>query len=191
MDRGATLDIKRAGIVLVAVTAAALGCGGTAAGDGGTPADCCPLGGLSFANVVRARGFTAYEGRPVKAAFLESGVRMTSEASVRRGAFDFAFLPATPICSDEFSGNGAGAVFIDTDGDGVCNPAVDYLYAWTAFGAAGSTCATVDLTPQSRSCAGGFSPMLIEAARIVCPAVSDCLTCGSDGDGGAIVSCLI
>ena len=33
--------------------------------------------------------------------------------------------------------------------------------------------------------------ILIEAARAVCPAVQDCLTGGSDGDGGAVVSCLI
>jgi len=192
-DRTATLAIKRAGIVAVV---AALGCSGSPPGkgaDGGTPAACCPYGGLSFANKVRARGFTAFEGRRVEAAFRYdststiSGVLVTTETSVRGGAFDLVFPPDTPACSDSSSGDGFGAIWIDTDGDGVCNSSVDYLFAWEAFGSAGSTCATVDLTPQSPNCPGlGFSPALFQAAQVVCPG-QQCLACGVDGGAFCLV----
>jgi hypothetical protein len=201
--------MQRSGIVLVGVVAA-LGCGGSlpdkdgtagsvggGGGGGGAPAACCPNGGQSVASVVRARGFTAYEGRPVKAVFFYSTFSMpdaltTHETSVSGGAFDLAFPPDSPTCADAFSANGTGAIYIDTDGDGICNPSVDYVYAWKAPGAAGSTCATIDLTPQSPNCGGGVDAMLLVAARVVCPATQGCLTCPSSSqDGGLIVTCLV
>jgi len=208
-----TPDMQRSGIVLVAVVAA-LGCGGSlpdkggpvgsgggggGGGGGGSPAACCPNGGQSLASVVRARGFTAYEGRPVKAVFFYSTFSMpdgstTHETSVSGGAFDLAFPPDSPTCAESFWANGAGAIYIDTDGDGICDPSVDYVYAWKALGAAGSTCATIDLTPQSPSCGGvmeSVDSMVLVAARVVCPATQGCLTCPSSSqDGGLIVICL-
>src|SRR5262245_9790307 len=110
MDRDATLGIKRAGIVLAAAVGA-FGCGGGSlpshgpGGSGGTgtggaacSAVCCTGTALSVTSVVHARGFTAYEGRPVKAVFFYSGLPnphefMTRETSVSGGAFDVAFPP--------------------------------------------------------------------------------------------------
>ena len=203
--------MRGAGISLVAVVAG-LGCGGgslsanggsggsSGGGSGGSPAACCPNGGQSVTSVVHARGFTAYEGLPVKAVFLYSTSaapdgQTTRETSVSGGAFDLDFPPASPTCAETFQANGAGAIYIDTDGDGVCNPAVDYLYAWSALGAAGGTCATIDLTPQSPNCEGGYQHvdfMVLEAVRIVCPVTQGCLSCPpSSPDAGVITTCLV
>ena len=202
MDRDTTLDRQRAGSVLVAVVTA-LSCGTSLPGNGGSggggvggaPAACCPIGRQSFTSVVRARGFTAYEGLPVKAVFLSSmslmpGVPETRETSVSGGAFDLDFPPDSPTCASVSAATGAGAIYIDADRDGVCTPSVDYLYVWNALGAAGSTCATVDLTPQSPICGGQVSGEILGAVQIVCPASHGCVTCPpSFPDGGVTVSC--
>jgi len=202
MDRGTTLDIKRAGRALVAVVAV-LGCSGSlpgnggAGGTGGASSVCCPIGGESVTRVVHARGFSAYEGRPVKAIFLYSGTTKDpmSETSVSGGAFDLDFAPDYAACADRMFMNGAGAIYIDTDGDGVCNPAVDYVYAWSALGAAGPTCATLDLTPETPNCLGASSGAdfkFLEATMRVCPALAGCYGCpGPSPDAGAVVTCLI
>jgi len=200
MDRLVTTAIKRAGILLVAAVA---GCGGSlpgkggsdaSGGAGGSPAACCPGGGQIAATVVHGRGFTAYEGRAVTAVFLDgTHVAATQATSVSGGAFDLQF-PADGACADGGSVSGAGALYIDADGDGVCNPATDYLYVWPAFGTAG-TCGTIDLSPQSINCGGGTDNpyfMLYEAAQAVCPATGECLTCPrSSPDAGTTSTCLV
>jgi hypothetical protein len=211
MGRDGTLGIKRAGIVMVAALAA-IGCGsslpgnggpggaGGAAGGAGAPADCCPTAAPYMAqpivDVIRAQAFTAYEGRPVKAAFVYSTTgrpteTRTRETSVSGGAFDLDFQTDDPICPGPGSAGGTGAIFIDVDGDGVCNPSTDYLYLWSGLATKGSRCATFDLTPQSAPCGGEDADAnfyaFLDAAKAVCPAIKDCLSC----DGGQSYTCLI
>jgi hypothetical protein len=205
MDGSTTPDIKRAGRALVAL-AATIGCGGSlpdkggaggVGGNGWWPDACCPDQNVSISRLVRARGFEAYDGMPVKAAFVFSGFigSVMAETSVSGGAFDLDFPPYDGQCYDPAYYNGAGAIYIDTDGDGVCNPAVDYLFAWSALGAGGTTCSTLDLTPQSPNCPGAKGIVdfkYLEATSLVCPATNGCYACpGPSPDAGAVVTCLI
>jgi hypothetical protein len=197
MDGGATLEVKRRGLALL-VLAATFGCGGSRLDKAPTTgAACCPGGGESVTSSVRARGFSAYEGRPVKAIFLYSGTTKApmQETFVGGGGFDLDFPADYAMCADRAFMNGAGAITIDVDGDGVCNPAVDYVYAWSALGAAGPTCATLDLTPATPNCLGASGAVdfkFIEATTTVCPANDGCYACpGPSPDAGAVVGCLI
>src|SRR5215471_5108493 len=138
MDSGATRAMRRASLLLIAAVAA--GCGGalsakggadaaggtggtgTGGGAGGSTAACCPGGGQIIASVVHAHGFTAYEGRSVKAVFLYSSAAIPNgitnlETFVSGGAFDFDFSISGGTCSDGGSVNGAAAIYIDGDGD--------------------------------------------------------------------------
>jgi hypothetical protein len=205
MDLDATLARKRAPIVLVAVVAA-LGCGGGslpgsgpggaggggAGGGGGSPLPCCYKDAVPFTSVVHGRGFAAYEGRTVKAVFRYATSQLpetltTLETSVSGGAFDFAFVADPPTCL--VAGGTIGFIYIDADGDGVCSPSADYIYAWSGDGPGGSACGTIDLDPQSPSCTrpGGVDANILEFAQMACPATNGCLSC----DGGKSFSCLI
>jgi len=209
MDREVTLAIKRAGIVLPAVLVA-LGCGGGSlsgqggaggsggsGGGGGSAATCCPDGGVSVTSIVRGRSFLAYEGLTVKAVFTWSTLPapQTRETSVVGGAFDLEFPPDAATCASPRLTAGAGALYIDNDGDGVCNPGVDYLYAWSALGAAGNTCATIDLTPQSPNCSAeetGVDGAILNAVQTVCPAFGGCFSCPLRVlDGGSQTGCFV
>jgi hypothetical protein len=203
MDVDATLEIKRAGIALAAVVAV-IGCGGGtlsgaggrggsggAGGGGGSPQPCCYKDAVPFTSVVHGSGFTAYEGRAVKAIFRYSASSLpetttTLETTVSGGAFELAFVPDPPACM--VVGGTIGFIYIDADGDGVCSPSVDYVYAWSGAGPGGSSCGTIDLGPQSPRCAadGAVDPAVLEFARSACPATNGCVSC--DGNSA---TCLI
>ena len=209
MDREATLAIKHAAILLVAAVAvgcsaslgkgdAAVSDGGGMGGGGGSTAGCCPDGGQPFASVVHGRGFSAYEGRPVQAILLYSTTTVPNRVAnqtttVSGGTFDLDFAAAGGSCNDTSRATGGGAIYIDSDGDGVCDPAVDYLYVWPAFDAMGSNCGTIDLSPQTPKCAAPIpDATALYAAVSVCPATRGCLMCPWPSvDGGIGTTCVI
>jgi hypothetical protein len=171
--------------------------------DGGVPGTCsagipagnkCTQRTASVGSVVHARGLSSLEGRVVKAAFtLAFGSEVkTTTTVVSGGAFDLDFLFASTACNLGASFFGAGAFYIDADADGACDPAVDRMFVWGAWGGPGGTCSEIEFTPQSPACKLGYSTSgpALTAAQTICPAVGSCFAfCGSQnpqnwGTGG-------
>jgi hypothetical protein len=153
----------------------------------------CTQGTSSVGTVVHAQGFTAYDGRAVKAAFTRGGggeIR-TAETLVQNGVFNLDFLFATTTCNLGGNSTAGGALYIDIDGNSTCNPAADFVFVWGATGGPPGTCFPVTLTPQSEQCASldfpGTADAALTAAQSVCPAVGNCLDfCGPrTGTGGS------
>jgi hypothetical protein len=149
----------------------------------------CPQGTSAVGSVVHATGFGAYESRAVRAAFTQSvgaGPTISRTTRVSQGAFDVDVLFANDGCNLGATSFAGGALYIDANGDGRCDPAVDFLFVWVATGGPPGTCNPVDLTPTSEHCSLGSyrNDLALAAAQAVCPAVGSCLgICGAGNTG--------
>jgi hypothetical protein len=121
------------------------------------------------------------------------------------GGFSFNFFFPSEACNLGAGITGGGALYIDVDGDGECNPAEDEIFVWTASGGPPGTNFLVPLSPNSGRCQVlhyGAAAQALAAAQQLCPRVGDCLSfcgappsfadvsdvaafCPADGDAGA------
>jgi hypothetical protein len=143
-------------------------------------------GTLSVGTIVHATGFDAYEGKSVSASLATPGVLRSSTTSIVGGAFDFNFVIPGPCGLGGSSGYAVGAVYVDVDGDDVCDPRTDLVFVWDTWSVVGEACRVVKLTPDVMDCpieAGGVNAP-------VCRAEGTCLDfCGSPSASGGTVLC--
>jgi hypothetical protein len=160
-------------------------------GVGGGPG--CSQGTFSVGSKVSATGFDMWEGRVVVAALAKNDV-MSSTQTVSGGRFEFDFLFPSTVCNLGASSDAGGALYVDVDDDGECDPAQDLLFVWATYGGPGGAYRTLALTPESQRCSLSYpgDDDALRAAQSVCPAVGGCFDfCGSamQGIGGIGAIC--
>jgi hypothetical protein len=154
----------------------------------------CKHGAQAVGSVVKGSAFGAMVGAPVHAAFTWGGGMVVTDATTVAGDGTFAFDLLLAIGECDIAGaaiHAGGALFVDVDANGVCDPATDVVFVWTAKGGNGGTCAPVPVMPGAACSVTAAGAMLaLTAAQAVCPAIGGCLAgCTALGAGGAAGLC--